>query len=143
MGESPSFPDWVAIRELTARYNSCFDVADATGWAQSFTTDGRLEVAGTGPALRGREELAAFCRDRGWGFLHMTLDPHIELTSFGARQRCNLLLFVRSAERAPSRLLATGRYDDELVRTPDGWRFAVRSVEMDTSPRPATAQAVT
>jgi hypothetical protein len=134
MADAPEFPDWLAIRELTARYNRAFDEADVEGWGDTFVPGGRLAIAPSGPVYEGREALSAFIRDRGWGFLHMTLDPQIELTATGARQQCNLLLFGRSAARRTPELINTGRYDDELVRTPDGWRFACRTVEMDSPP---------
>jgi hypothetical protein len=134
MAETPSFDDWLAIRELTARYNRAFDEADVAGWADTFLPDGHLAVIPSGPVYRGRDALSAFIRERGWGYLHMTLDPQIELTEGGARQRCNLLLLGRSATGRPPQLINTGRYDDELVRTPDGWRFTARTVEMDSPP---------
>ncbi|MGW1090893.1 nuclear transport factor 2 family protein [Streptomyces sp. NPDC002596] len=125
------FADWLAIRELTATYNRCFDEADAEGWARTFTPAGRLEVIGGGIACTGWTELADFCRSRGWGYLHMTLDPRIRVEEALARQECNLLMLRRRKDQSPPTLLATGRYTDGLVRTPAGWRFAERRIELD------------
>ena len=46
--------DRARIRELTARYNRCFDDGDPEGFAATFTEDGVMEVAG-GPSTSGRE----------------------------------------------------------------------------------------
>lgn len=126
------FADWQAVRELTATYNRCFDNADATEWAGTFLQSGRLEVAGEGVTYTGHTELAQFCRSRGWGILHMTLDPEVTVDGDRAEQRCNLLMFRRYPTREQPTLMATGRYTDNLVRTPDGWRFGLRVVQLDT-----------
>ncbi|MFE5702271.1 nuclear transport factor 2 family protein [Rhodococcus koreensis] len=126
------FADWQAIRELTATYNRCFDNSDAVGWAGTFLTSGRLEVRGEGVAYTGHEELADFCRSRGWGILHMTLDPELTVDGDHAEQRCNLLMFRRHESQERPTLLATGRYSDTLVRTSEGWRFDLRAVQLDT-----------
>ncbi|GAA4490541.1 hypothetical protein GCM10023094_54040 [Rhodococcus olei] len=131
---SPSpadFADWQSIRTLTAIYNRCFDKSDADGWAGTFVDTGRLEVAGEGVAYTGHQELREFCRSRGWGILHMTLDPEVTVTGGRAEQRCNLVMFRRHENRERPTLMATGRYADSLVRTPDGWRFEHRLVELD------------
>lgn len=134
MSNSPGteFADWQAIRELTATYNRCFDNSDGVGWAETFLTSGRLEVLGEGVAYRGHAELADFCRSRGWGILHMTLDPELTVEGDRAEQRCSLLMFRRYEGRERPTLLATGRYSDTLVRTSEGWRFALRAVQLDT-----------
>ncbi|MGW0042291.1 nuclear transport factor 2 family protein [Rhodococcus sp. NPDC003348] len=126
------FADWQAIRELTATYNRCFDKSDAAGWAGTFLASGRLEVAGEGVTYTGHDELGGFCRSRGWGILHMTLDPEVTVDGDRAEQRCNLVMFRRYEDQARPTLMATGRYTDSLVRTPDGWRFDLRVVELDT-----------
>jgi len=51
-------------------------------------------------------------------------------------QDVTLLVVARPPADAPadkrqSRLQRTGRYHDQLVRTPDGWRFARRTVTLD------------
>lgn len=130
--QAASFADWLAIRELTAVYNRCFDEADADGWARTFTETGRLEVAGADAPLTGPEQLSEFCRDRGWGYLHTTSDPRIAVEGDSARQECNLIMLRRFEDRSRPVLLATGRYTDTLLRTPMGWRFAERRIELDS-----------
>ena len=126
------FADWQAIRELTATYNRCFDRSDAAGWAGTFLESGRLEVIDQEVTYTGRDQLSEFCRSRGWGILHMTLDPEVTVDGDHAAQRCNLLMFRRYEGHERPTLLATGRYSDTLVRTPEGWRFDLRAVQLDT-----------
>ncbi|KOS55413.1 nuclear transport factor 2 family protein [Rhodococcus rhodochrous] len=125
------FADWQEIRTLTATYNRCFDRSDAPGWASTFIPSGRLEVAGEGVAYAGHDELRNFCSSRGWGILHMTLDPEVTVDGDRGEQRCNLVMFQRYENRERPTLLATGRYTDTLIRTPHGWRFECRVVELD------------
>ena len=44
--------DRAQIRELTARYNRCFDDGDPEGFAATFTEDGVMEVDGGLPRRR-------------------------------------------------------------------------------------------
>ncbi|MGW6456132.1 nuclear transport factor 2 family protein [Streptomyces sp. NPDC055078] len=131
-GTPASFADWVAIRELTAVYNRCFDSADANGWAGTFTETGRLEVTGSGAPLTGRRSLAEFCRSRGRGYVHLTTDPVVRVTGDTARQECALVMLRRHENRSRPVLLTTGRYRDTLVRTPGGWRFTERLIDLDS-----------
>lgn len=135
MGDSQSrdvreLMDRVAIRELTARYNRCFDDQDAAGWAEVFTDDGTLEVLG-GQTVQGRDALRAMCEATGYGTVHMTTDAVIEIDGDMAKQMCALVLGRRSSEPKTSTFGLTGRYEDELVRTPAGWRFRRRAITLD------------
>ena len=124
--------DRLAVQDLTATYNRCFDEADADGWAATFVEDGVLEVVDQGVAYRGRDEIRAFCEARGWGYLHLTTDAVVTVDGDTAGQRCNLLMLRRWEDKRPPVLLSTGRYVDDVVRTPDGWRFRHRRVTLDT-----------
>jgi uncharacterized protein (TIGR02246 family) len=127
--------DRARIRELTARYNRCFDDGDPEGFAATFTEDGAMEIDG-GPTTRGREALAEMVRRTPYGIVHVTVDAIVEVDGDRAVQDVTLLVVNRpSADTPPekrrSRLQRTGRYHDELVRTPDGWRFQHRIASLD------------
>jgi len=135
MVDSPSrevreLMDRVEIRELTARYNRCFDDQDAAGWAEVFTDDGTLEVLG-GQTVEGRDALRAMCEATGYGTVHTTTDAVIEIDGDAATQVCTLVLAHRTREPKTSTFGLTGRYEDELVRTPAGWRFRRRTITLD------------
>jgi uncharacterized protein (TIGR02246 family) len=127
--------DRARIRELTARYNRCFDDGDAEGFAATFTEDGVMEVVG-GPTTTGRAALTEMCRRTPYGVVHVTADATVEVDGDRAVQDVTVLVVSRPApDAAPSerlsRLQRSGRYHDELVRTPGGWRFARRTVRLD------------
>jgi uncharacterized protein (TIGR02246 family) len=127
--------DRIQIRELTARYNRCFDDGDPEGFAATFTEDGVMEVTG-GPTTTGRDALAEMCRHTPYGIVHVTVDATVEVDGDRAVQDVTLLVVARPAPDAPaharsSRLQRSGRYHDELVRTPEGWRFARRTATLD------------
>jgi uncharacterized protein (TIGR02246 family) len=127
--------DRARIRELTARYNRCFDDGDPDGFAATFTEDGVMEVTG-GPTTTGRADLAKMVRRTPYGIVHVTVDATVEVDGDRATQDVTLLVVARPAPDAPadakgSRLQRSGRYHDELVRTPEGWRFAHRTATLD------------
>jgi uncharacterized protein (TIGR02246 family) len=123
--------DRTEIRELTARYGRFFDDGDTESFAATFTEDGSMEVNGSRVAL-GRKELADMCANTPWGVMHVTVDPTIEVDGDKAVQEVTILVVQRAKSmKEPSRVVGSGRYTDELVRTSDGWRFARRTVVLD------------
>jgi uncharacterized protein (TIGR02246 family) len=133
--EAAWLADRVRIRELTARYNHCFDDGDAEGFAATFTEDGVMEVDG-GFTVTGREGLEQMCRGTPYGIVHVTVDPVVEVDGDRAVQETTVLVLQRpkpdaAPEERISSLFRTGRYRDELVRTPDGWRFTRRTAMLD------------
>jgi uncharacterized protein (TIGR02246 family) len=121
--------DRIAIRELVAHYNKAIDDGWADEFAGTFVPDGRFVVATSGAVVAGRERLAAMSRAAGIRRIHMTMDPIITVDGDTAIHECTALIGNRQADRAPdsTRWTSTGRYHDELVRTPEGWRFVVRN----------------
>ncbi len=126
--------DRTQIRELTARYNRCFDDGDPDGFAATFTEDGVMEVEGTF-RVDGRAALAEMVRRTPYGVVHVTVDATVEVDGDTAVQDVKLLVLARpgpeAAAGAKSKLTNSGRYHDELVRTPDGWRFRHRTAVLD------------
>lgn len=134
MAVSPS--DWIEIRELTARFNRAIDDGDAAAFADTFTADGSLEFNGGAFSRRGREALTEFAGESAYGNVHITTDAIIEVDGDRARQRCTVLLAWRRKDRTKVLFQLTGRYDDELERLPQGWRFKRRLVELDKEVNP-------
>lgn len=123
------------IRELTARYNRCFDDGDAEGFAATFTEDGVMEVNGHVMA-QGRDGLVELCRRVPYGVVHVTVDPIVEMDGDRAVQDVTIITLQRpkpdaGPDERGTRLDRSGRYRDELVRTTEGWRFVRRSVTLD------------
>jgi uncharacterized protein (TIGR02246 family) len=122
--------DRSAIRELTARYNHAFDDARPEQFADQFTENGVFDISGKFVA-EGRAALEETVRRIGYGVVHATTDAIIAIDGDTATQVCTLLVVSRTRDRQKQRLLGTGRYHDELRRTPAGWRFARRTFVMD------------
>lgn len=123
------------IRELTARYNRCFDDGDAEGFAATFTEDGVMEVNGHVMA-QGRDGLVELCRRVPYGVVHVTVDPIVEMDGDRAVQDVTIITLQRpkpdaGPDERGTRLDRSGRYRDELVRTAEGWRFVRRSATLD------------
>jgi uncharacterized protein (TIGR02246 family) len=123
--------DRIEIRELTARYGRYFDDGDTEAFADTFTEDGSMEVA-NGPTSHGRDELRSMCKNTPWGTMHVTVDPTIEIDGDRAVQVVSILVVKRAADlKEKSAVVGSGRYVDDLLRTPDGWRFTRRRVTLD------------
>jgi uncharacterized protein (TIGR02246 family) len=127
--------DRTRIRELTARYNRCFDDGDPDGFAATFTEDGVMEVDG-GHRVSGRDGLAEMVRRTPYGVKHVTVDATVAIDGDRAVQDVTLLVLARPPRDADPRtrrstVQRTGRYHDELVRSVDGWLFSYRCAVLD------------
>jgi hypothetical protein len=127
-----------AIRDLPVRYCDCVWRDDGVALAALFADNGSFtfHIGDVERSLRGRATIEAFFLKA----LDMRPRPYIhnhvvELTGEGfASGRCYLDL--RSGKHDMG-WLGAGYYDDEYVRTMDGWKFQSRrfhAVRMDELP---------
>lgn len=117
-----------AIRDLLARYTYNGDRGRVAELAACFTDKGVLEFPGDSPA--GPEAIAASLssgtRDPRLTFVrHHITNPLIAIEGDSATARS---YFTVHSNFGPDH---SGTYDDRLVRTPQGWRFAHRRVRID------------
>jgi len=129
--------DYVEIQQLYARYNNAIDSGDAEGYAATFIPDGVFNTFNGHDALVGfihnwREKMGGANR-RHWN-TNLTITP----TPEGASGSVYLLLVDVSVR--PPAIQAAAKYEDQLVKTPDGWRFKKR-VTKNEGPPPAAAPA--
>ncbi len=120
-----SAADRLEILDLAARYNHLMDSRDPEGWAGCFTPDGVFD-GGARLQANGRAELIAFMERliaRDIPAVHW--NNNIVIEGAGDAASMTLYLLVIDLRDGP---VAThfGVYHDELVRTPDGWRFQRR-----------------
>jgi SnoaL-like domain len=111
-----SAEDELAIRALVARYADAVCRRDPDAWAATWAEDCRWDLGG-GRVVSGRAETLNLWRAaiekvegdqaRGWWYL----------IEFNQRAQGDGTLHL-------------GHYDDEYVRTSDGWRFASRTMHM-------------
>lgn len=126
MAEELTAEDHAQIRQLYSRYVQAIDFGEAVAWADTFTVDGSF-----GDSVTGRDALIAFAEryheengdaPRHW-YGALVLTP----TEEGAEGRCYAVTFNSRTQN----LMWTGTYRDALVKTADGWRFALRQLTMD------------
>jgi hypothetical protein len=130
-----SVQDRLDIEQLYAAYNHAIDGGDAEGWADTFTPDGVFNTRFT-----GREALVGFVKswkERGGGNRrHWNSNLRVVATPDGATGSVYLMLWDVGVK--PATIVSTGKYEDVLVKTKDGWRFKSRVVKGDA---PAAAAA--
>lgn len=126
--------DKLAIGELIARYPRAVDEQRLDELDELFTPDATIDFsafggptdtpAGVKPFLQ--ESLGLFRRTQ-----HMMGLPLISLDGDRAHARtpCTNPMVLANDDGTTSLMLIGLWYDDEFVRTPDGWRFTARKQE--------------
>lgn len=120
--------DYAEIQRLYYMYNYAFDTNDGEAYAAVFTEDGEFVVSG-GQAMAGRDEIAALAASRGEPrerpkIFHVTTNIIIHPSPEGATGSAYVVLVDLAADTVIS---GGGVYEDELVKTAEGWRFKKRS----------------
>lgn len=117
--------DQTEILQLLYRYAYCFDRGDAHGWADLFTDDAYYD--GGVEVVRGRDEIISYAtRDPGHAGTsrevrrHVPISPVIDLDGDRAEVHSVFLVLEETS------IYLVGTYEDEMVRTPKGWRFSKR-----------------
>jgi len=131
---SSAVEDTLAIQQLIATYPGIVDEREFDRLDDIFTSDARIDFSAFGgpvdtlPAIKAflRESMALFKRTQ-----HMMGLPDITLDGDRARARtsCTNPMVVAVADGTTSVMLIGLWYDDEFVRTPEGWRFTSRKQE--------------
>ena len=126
-----SADDRAAIVDLAGRYAHTIDLGDPAGWADCFTEDGSFEF--TGQTARGREELRKFAdsvKSMPAPFRHMATTFAID----GDGESATMVSYVTVWRlESPPRVIALGRYEDQLQRVDGCWKFKRRRAILDWS----------
>jgi len=118
--------DRLDIEQNYARYYHAIDSGNAEAWADTFTADG--EFNGT----KGRDALVAFIKRAGpQKTRHVVSNLVLEPTAEGAKG--SLYVFIFNPEQVPVTINSYSRYDDTLVKTPQGWKFKTKIRSSDTT----------
>ncbi len=125
--------DYVEIQQLYARYNFIIDSGDAEGYAALYTPDGSFNT------FTGHDALVGFMKNRnGANQRHWNTNLMITPTPEGANGAVYLMLINVGVN--PPAIGTAAKYSDQLVKTPQGWRFKKRQTSRDgVSPAAATA----
>ena len=121
----------LAIHELVATYGMAWDSEDADGVVRTFLPDG-VFVDAAGTAHEGQaaiREFAVGSREQFGAMRHITSTHLVEFRGDRTARHGCYVVFVSHPEG--DRVLDTGGYEDEVVLTDEGWRFARRHVSFD------------
>ena len=126
--------DDAAIRSLIARIAHLADTGDVEDYVNCFTVDARWGMP-DGPR-RGHADIRDGSRQRraagetgpGSRTRHAVGTIAVEVDNDRARAT-SYFQFFGQTDTAP-RLLLVGQYDDEFVRTSDGWRLDHRRITL-------------
>ncbi len=128
--------DYTQIQQLYARYNDAIDSGDAEAFAATFTADGSFND------LHGHDALVGFVqywrtKMNGTNMRHWNTNLAINPAGHGATGSVYLMLINIGVQ--PPVITLAAQYHDQLVKTPDGWRFQRRAT---TTEGPQKAAAV-
>ena len=131
--EGLSTQDYIDIEQLYSTYNHAIDSGDAEGWAGTFTADGAFNK------FTGHDQLVGFIatwkeKMNGANRRHWNTNLRIVPSKDGA----SASVFLMLVDVTTKSIVATGMYNDTLVKTANGWRFKSRTTKMDAAP-PAAA----
>jgi SnoaL-like protein len=124
--------DYIEIQQLYARYNFAIDANEAENMTATFTDDGEF-YAGTVVNGLGHDGILKFMRSRNrHGVRHWNSGLVINGTQDQVKGAVYLLTV--NVEVKPPALIEAAKYDDTLVKTPQGWRFKKRVVNKENPP---------
>ena len=138
---TPGGADYYEIMELNARFCHALDSGADQGrmFANLFIPNG-VYVDAAGQPTRGSDGLAglalAYGKPEIASVRHFTINVRIEMVPGGARQWSYLLIAGPGPEGSPGMVTDGGQYWDELVKTPEGWRYQKRTLLSPGTPRP-------
>jgi len=129
--EELSAQDYIDIEQLYATYNHAIDSGDGEAWAATFTPDGTFNK------FTGHDQLVGFIKRwkeemNGGNRRHWNTNLRIVPSKDGATASVFLMLVDVSTKS----IVATGMYNDTLVKTATGWRFKTRATKMDAATPP-------
>lgn len=126
--------DDAAIRNLIARIAHLADTGDANEYARCFTSDARWEMPGA--PRRGRFDIMAGSQARratgeigpGSATRHVVSSIVVDVDGDTARARSYFQFFTQTTTSPHLQLV--GQYDDEFVRSRNGWLLAHRQITL-------------
>jgi 3-phenylpropionate/cinnamic acid dioxygenase small subunit len=123
--------DMILIQQLLARYGHALDTADWDGLAALFTDDAVIDYtsARAEAVHTGTDEIVGYFRAANHPAAHHVTNIVIDVEADPAGRVEVTSKFIAPFTRArnvPIRFFG-GDYRDEVVKTPDGWKFAAKT----------------
>jgi len=125
--EPMSAQDYAEIQQLYAKYNHAIDSGDAEGYADTFTADGVFNNNA------GRAALVKFINETWIGRMNGAQRQHwnsnLLIKGDAKAATGSVYLMLVDLSTKPASIMMMGTYADELVKTPQGWRFTKRQTQ--------------
>jgi hypothetical protein len=119
--------DYFEIQQLYSTYYQTIDTGESEAWANTFTSDGVFNGTKGHDALVESNKRGGTNRPLRHSHTNLKLVP----TAEGADG--HVYVFQTDITTKPPSISTYSRYDDKLVKTPQGWRFKVRQRSRDTT----------
>ncbi len=134
-----SVQDYVEIQQLYSKYNHAIDSGNADAWADTFTPDGAFNNN------VGREALKKFVTDTWVARMNgpstrQHWNTNLSITGDSKAAKGSVYLMLVDFGTKPTSIASMGLYDDELVKTPQGWRFTKRQTKRAGPPAEVEAK---
>lgn len=125
-----SIQDHIEIEQLLARYTHAADIHPPAAMRDIFAADGRFHIDAMGVDAKGIEAIVEFftgMRGDMAGVFHVTSNLVIDIDGNTATAVSYLTIMQTGAE---TKINGFARYEDELVRTDQGWRIQSRGIDL-------------
>ena len=129
MSASLTLEDRLALHELIARYAHLLDLGGVDRLGEIYTEDARFVVAALDVDICGLPALIDFF---GATMAQSTVRHIITnvFTEATGNDTADLHAYLQIVDGATKAITTVGVYHDNCVRTPAGWRVAVRNVRV-------------
>src|SRR6478735_5312882 len=126
--------DYAAIVAVLNRYADVCDTKEFDRFVNVFTVDATMDYTNMPDVHVGPHEIADNVRGHlgGCGATqHLLGNYEVEVDGDAARASCKVRAFhLGLGEQVGKTFEALATYRDRLVRTPDGWRIAARTMDV-------------
>jgi hypothetical protein len=133
MGGEIAYKDRFEIQDLFMRYSYYLDERQGEAFASLFVNDG--EIVGGPLVVKGHDQLVAFAsRPRTVGFSMHFVGNNLLVQTSPSHVRARSMLILGTKNQAPEGSASFNSfsiYEDDIVKTPSGWRFARRTAGRD------------
>lgn len=121
--------DRLAIADLVHQYCHNADYNPPESMREVFVPEAVWEVPAMDLRCEGIEAIVAFFTQSRAGFGSARhVSSNLVVQGDGDHATASCYLQVIKVDEDPKQIISFGRYQDELVRTADGWRFRHRRV---------------
>jgi len=129
MSATLSLEDRLALHELIARYAHLLDLGGVDRLGEIYTQDARFVVAALDVDIQGLPALIDFfdATMAQSTVRHIITNVFTEATG---QDTADLHAYLQIVDSATKAITTVGVYHDNCIRTPAGWRVAVRNVQV-------------